>query len=209
MSFFQTPFSVLLVAKIVPPVPPCGVKLSGEEKLAPSSLCFSVFCPHSSLENSSHVLFLVEEFFDMFPPPNPSMVLLSFHIFLLVSPSSIISSSFAILSIPRMRLWMMIVCPPRSSSRMMASRMTDSFHLVTMVSIGFFCLGGVVRSDIFLSPESARLSDRGIGVAESARISRFAFIFFIFSLCVTQNLCSSSMMRSPSRFHTISSEMSL
>lgn len=122
---------------------------------------------------------------------------------------AIIAISFSMLSMPRIRLWMMMICPPRASSALIAHAMMESFQRVTMVSIGFFLAGGVARMDIFLRPESARLSERGIGVAESDRISRLALIFLIFSLCVTQNLCSSSMMRSQSRFQVISSEMSL
>ena len=113
------------------------------------------------------------------------------------------------LSMPRILLWMMMICPSRSSSLYTAWAMIHSFHFITMVSIGFFCFGGVVRSDIFLSPESARLRDRGIGVAESESISSPDFIFLIFSLCVTQNLCSSSIIRSQSFFQITSSEMSL
>jgi hypothetical protein len=109
----------------------------------------------------------------------------------------------------RIRLWTMMTCPPRAISRWIALAMIDSFHLVTIVSIGFLSRGGVVRSDICLSPERARLSDRGIGVADSMRISIPDFIFLIFSLCVTQNLCSSSITRSQSLRNLISSERSL
>jgi hypothetical protein len=42
---------------------------------------------------------------------------------------------------------------------------------MTIVSIGFFLGGGVVRRDIFLSPERARFKLLGIGVAERERIS--------------------------------------
>lgn len=44
--------------------------------------------------------------------------------------------------------------------------------------------------------ESARLRLRGIGVAERERISISFRSFLIFSLSTTQNLCSSSTMRS-------------
>jgi hypothetical protein len=50
-----------------------------------------------------------------------------------------------------------------------------------IVSIGFFARGGVVRSEIFFSPESAIFRLLGIGVAESERISMCAFIRLIAS----------------------------
>ena len=78
-----------------------------------------------------------------------------------------------------------------------------------IVSIGFFFFGGVAMMDIFLSPERARLRERGIGVAERARISIPALIFLILSLCVTPNLCSSSIIRSQSFLNFTSSERSL
>lgn len=81
----------------------------------------------------------------------------------------------------------------------MACLIISSSHLVMMVSIGFFFFGGVPMIDIFLSPDSARFRDRGIGVADRDRISMPALIFLILSLCVTQNLCSSSITKSPSR----------
>lgn len=80
---------------------------------------------------------------------------------------------------------------------------------MTIVSIGFFEGGGVVRSDIFLSQESAKWRLRGIGVAESESISTCDFIFLITSFCATPNRCSSSMTRSQSRRNRISSERSL
>ena len=46
-------------------------------------------------------------------------------------------------------------------------------------------------------PKRAICSVRGMGVAESVKTSNVFFIFLIFSLCVTPNRCSSSIMRSP------------
>ncbi len=184
----QTLFSVLFVEKVP--------KLLGEEKLAPPSLCSAVLLISSPLENSSHILFLAEEFLDKFPPPSPGKLLSSFRDITIFS--IITSSSCFMLSIHLIRLWMMMICHHLSSSVSIDFCMTFSFHLLTIVSIGFFFLGGVARMEIFLSPERARLSDRGIGVAESDRISTQAFIFLNFSFCETPNLCSSSITRSPS-----------
>ena len=109
-------------------------------------------------------------------------------------------------SIDATRLWRNMTCPPRASSLSTASFITDSFHFDTIVVTAFFCGGGVVRTEIFLTPESARFKLRGIGVAERDRISILDLSAFIFSLSRTQNLCSSSMIRSPRFLKTTHSE---
>ena len=106
-------------------------------------------------------------------------------------------SCFFIDSIEAILLWRNITCQPRASSFSTASFMMISFHFITIVVTAFFKGGGVARTDIFLTQERARFKLRGMGVAERERMSMFDLSALIFSLSSTQNLCSSSMMRSP------------
>lgn len=103
-------------------------------------------------------------------------------------------------------LWRNITCQPRASSFSTASLIINSFHLRTIVVTAFLSGGGVARTEIFLTQESARFRLRGIGVAERESISILDFNALIFSLSNTPNLCSSSMMRSPRFLKAILSE---
>lgn len=67
----------------------------------------------------------------------------------------------------------------------------------TMVLMDFLLGGGVDMIEIFLIPFSAKFRLLGIGVADILRMSVFDFIAFSFSLSITQNLCSSSMIMRP------------
>lgn len=73
----------------------------------------------------------------------------------------------------------------------------------TRVSMFFLPSGACLSIDISLSPERARLRLRGIGVAESERTCTLCLRAFIFSLSLTPNLCSSSMIMSQ-RFLNVS-----
>jgi len=120
-----------------------------------------------------------------------------------------LSSCRFITSILATRLWTKNICPPRANSRFPASSIRASLNSKTVVSILFLHEGGVLRREISRTPERARLRLRGIGVAESESISISCLRFLIFSLSTTQNLCSSSTIRSPKFLCCILSERSL
>ena len=79
----------------------------------------------------------------------------------------------------------------------MAAAFWRSLSGPTKVRMGWRSSGGVARVDISRMPVTAISSDRGIGVADIARMSTFVLSFFSASLCSTPNRCSSSMMTSP------------
>ena len=68
-------------------------------------------------------------------------------------------------SIVSTRLWTKKTCPPRSSSRRIASRTSPAEASATRVWIGSRSSGGVSMTDMSRTPARARLSVRGIGVA--------------------------------------------
>ena len=74
-------------------------------------------------------------------------------------------------SIVSTRLWTKKTCPPRSSSRRIASRTSPAEASATRVWIGSRSSGGVSITDMSRTPARARLRVRGIGVAESVRTS--------------------------------------
>lgn len=77
--------------------------------------------------------------------------------------------------------------PPRPSSRRMASSSTPSFCSSTNVCTGWRFCGGSSMEDISRIPDSAMLSVRGIGVADSVSTSTFLLISLSVSLCPTPN----------------------
>ena len=95
------------------------------------------------------------------------------------------------------RLEMKKVCPPRLISYLMASRMSSSLKSESSVSMGWRLGGGVWMTLRSRAPMSENCRVRGMGVAVRVRQSTLAFICLSFSLALTPNFCSSSMMRSP------------
>ena len=95
------------------------------------------------------------------------------------------------------RLWTKKTCPPRRSSRRMASRISASEKLQTWVRIASRSAGGVSITERSRSPAKASWSVRGIGVAVSVTTST------VFSSCLSRSLwatpkrCSSSTTSRP------------
>ena len=97
----------------------------------------------------------------------------------------------------RMRLFTTKTCPPRSISRRTASAIASSLSRPTTVSMACRPSGGVVRFEMSRMPSSAMCSVRGIGVAESVRMSTRARIALRRSFCLTPKRCSSSTITRP------------
>jgi hypothetical protein len=119
------------------------------------------------------------------------------------------SSFFLNTSILFTLLWTKNICPPLWNSLSQAFLISASLNCKTEVSMLFLPVGGVLRREILRTPDSARLRLLGIGVALSERISISVLIFLIFSLSLTQNLCSSSTTISPRFLQVSLSERSL
>ena len=113
------------------------------------------------------------------------------------TPGSSWRSCSAWASIVSTRLWTKKTCPPRSSSRRIASRTNPAEASATRVWIGSRSSGGVSINDRSRTPARARLSVRGIGVAESVRTSTSRRSFLSRSLAATPKRCSSSTMTMP------------
>jgi hypothetical protein len=90
-----------------------------------------------------------------------------------------------------------------------ASKINLSQKGVTIVSIDCFQTGGVVSIDISFNQFKAIFKLLGIGVADIDNMSILHFKALIFSLSLTQNLCSSSITRSHKSLNFISSLKSL
>ena len=103
-----------------------------------------------------------------------------------------------IASIVSMRLCTKNTCPPRSSSRAIASSSRASSNGSTKVSTGERSRGGVCISVRSRSPASDWCSVRGMGVAVSVSTSVCSLSCLSRSLCFTPKRCSSSTMMSPS-----------
>jgi hypothetical protein len=88
-------------------------------------------------------------------------------------------------------------CHPLSNSFFPASKITLSSNFETKVSTHFLISGGFERIETSRIPLKVILRLLGIGVADILKMSIFHFISFIFSLSFTQNLCSSSITKSP------------
>ena len=106
-------------------------------------------------------------------------------------------SSCARCSILCTRLCTQNTWPSRNSSRRIASVETRSSSSPTNVRIGWRSAGGVCSNDMSRIPTRLISSVRGIGVAVNVSTSTLVFNFFIISLCVTPNRCSSSTTSSP------------
>ena len=100
-------------------------------------------------------------------------------------------------SIVSTRLWTKNTCPPRSSSRRIASRTSPADASATRVWIGRRSSGGVSMTDMSRTPARARFSVRGIGVADSVRTSTSRRSCFSRSFAATPNRCSSSTTTRP------------
>ncbi len=96
--------------------------------------------------------------------------------------------------------------PLRDNSFSIASLSTASVSFFTTVSISFLPCGAVVIIESDRIPESAIDNVRGIGVADSERISICARIFFRCSFCFTPKRCSSSIISSERFVHGIACE---
>ena len=106
-------------------------------------------------------------------------------------------SCSACASIVSTRLWTKNTCPPRSSSRRIASRTRPADASATRVWIGSRSSGGVSMTLMSRTPASARFSVRGMGVADSVSTCTSVRICFSRSLCATPKRCSSSTTTSP------------
>ena len=95
-------------------------------------------------------------------------------------------------------------CPPRSASRLIAQATRSSLYGSIDVSIACRFCGGVVNKLISRIFSKLMWSVRGMGVAESARQSIFAFISLSFSLSFTPKRCSSSIIMRPRFLKTTS-----
>ena len=113
------------------------------------------------------------------------------------TPGSNWRNCSACASIVSTRLWTKKTWPPRSSSRRMASRTRPVEASATRVWIGSRSSGGVSMSERSRTPARARLSVRGIGVAESVSTSTSRRSFLSRSLAATPKRCSSSTMTIP------------
>lgn len=116
------------------------------------------------------------------------------------------SRSFWSVSRVAMRLWINKTCHPRANSNSIACFIERRSNLIAVVLMAFFNGGGVMSTEIFRTPLSARFRLRGIGVAERLKISRFDLRAVSFSLSITQNLCSSSTIRSPRFWNEMSGD---
>ena len=95
-------------------------------------------------------------------------------------------------------------CPPRASSRRTASATSAGSKRAIVVWMASRFSGGVATSESSRSPESARCSVRGIGVAVSVSTSTCARIRLSASLWRTPKRCSSSMISRPRSGKTMS-----
>ncbi len=78
----------------------------------------------------------------------------------------------------------------------MAFILSDS-PLITLTTTGSLFSGGVSIILISLMPDNESCSVLGIGVALNVNVSTFLLIDAIFSLWLTPNRCSSSIIKSP------------
>ena len=106
------------------------------------------------------------------------------------------------------RLWTKKTCPPRFSSRSIASLMTARLKAVTTVSTGSRSSGGVSITDRSRTPERAMCSVRGIGVAVRVSTSTAVRSCLMRSLWVTPKRCSSSTTSRPRFLNRTSRERS-
>ena len=88
-------------------------------------------------------------------------------------------------------------CPPRRTSRRIASRISASSKRQTWVRIASRSAGGVSMTERSRRPVKAICSVRGIGVAVSVSTSTVFFSCLMRSLCATPKRCSSSTTSSP------------
>ncbi len=95
------------------------------------------------------------------------------------------------------RLWIKNTWPPRSISCSTASFIRVSLNTCSSVTTGCLFGGGVDMMDKSLAPISEKCNVRGIGVAVSVSVSTLARICFSFSLVLTPNFCSSSIIIRP------------
>ena len=111
-------------------------------------------------------------------------------------------------SIVSTRLWTKNTWPPRSSSRRIASRTRPADASATRVWIGSRSSGGVSMTLMSRTPASARLSVRGMGVADSVRTWTSVRICLRRSLWATPKRCSSSTTTRPRLRNAMSFESS-
>jgi len=100
----------------------------------------------------------------------------------------------------------MNIWPPLDNSLYIASLIIALFSFKTYVCTGYLLTGGVSINDKLLSPVIDIWSVRGIGVADNVKTSILFLYDLIFSLCLTPNLCSSSITNNPKSLKTISSD---
>ena len=100
-------------------------------------------------------------------------------------------------------------CPLRLISKLMASAMVSPLKVTTSVCIGYRLGGGVRMMLMSRAPISENCRVRGIGVALIVSVSTFTFSWRSFSLVLTPNFCSSSMMSRPRSCHFTVLEISL
>ena len=86
----------------------------------------------------------------------------------------------------------------------MASFTTSSSYSNTYVCTGFLFWGGSYIIDISLTPTIDICNVLGIGVAVIVNTSILFLYSFIFSLSLTPNLCSSSIINRPKSLNSIS-----
>jgi hypothetical protein len=106
-------------------------------------------------------------------------------------------------------LWIKNNCHPLSNSFSQADFIILSSNLDTKVSTHFLIVGGFDNIDISFTHDKAIFKLLGIGVADIDNTSIFHFIFFISSFSFTQNLCSSSTIKSHKFLNSILSHKSL
>ncbi len=103
----------------------------------------------------------------------------------------------AAVSMVSTRLWTKKTWPPRSSSRLMASRTRPSSSSAMRVWIGSRASGGVSMTDRSRMPTRLRCRVRGIGVADRVSTSTSLRNDLMRSLCATPKRCSSSTTSRP------------
>src|SRR5437667_59306 len=99
-------------------------------------------------------------------------------------------------------------CPPRASSRSMASLIVAPSNFETEVRMARRSTGGVPMIERSRIPIIDMCSVRGIGVAVSVSTSTSLRSFFSCSLCFTPKRCSSSITTSPRSLKETSAESS-
>ena len=106
-------------------------------------------------------------------------------------------------SISSTLLYKIYICPSLDNSLYTTSLINLSSSAAIYVCIAFLFLGGVSIIDKLFIPNIASCNVLGIGVAVSVRTSIFDLYSFIFSLCATPNLCSSSITKRPKSLASI------